>query len=234
MLLRRRITSLACLAAALTLGITLLIAWGARREVDEHLSRTLLEQAREHVAQAARNAYAMCQALPARPDGTPDPQAVALLKRSLAQIKLGKSGNVWALEVKGDKAGVLAVTPQGQRYGQSVWDLRDAQGRYFVRDMAAKAQSAPAGQILFDRYPWRDPGANQESMRLSAYAYVPALGWMLGASLMEEEYSQPRYRVDKIVEIDRFYNIRVNPELVALYHVALFAGRCEHNDRNKL
>ncbi len=192
MLLRRKITSLACLAAALTLGITLLIAWGARVEVDGHLSKTLLAQARENVAQAARNAYAMCQALPMQADGKPDPEALVWLRRSLGQVKVGATGSVWAVEAKGDKPGTLAVTPQNVRDGQSLWDMRDAGGRYFVRDMAAKAQAAPPGQVLFDRYVWRDVGESEGRMRLAAYVYAPALGWVLGASLLEEEFLQPR------------------------------------------
>ena len=78
------------------------------------------------------------------------------LYRSIVETKVGERGYFAILGAKGRQRGVYFVSKGGSRDGEDIWDLRDAEGRPFVKEMIDEALRREPGTIRHNRYAWRN------------------------------------------------------------------------------
>jgi two-component system NtrC family sensor kinase len=78
------------------------------------------------------------------------------------------------------------------REGENVFDERDENGRYFIREMCATAKKSQPGEVLFITYPWRNEvlGDKYPRMKVVAYRYFREWDWIIAAGGYLDETSE--------------------------------------------
>jgi methyl-accepting chemotaxis protein len=112
--------------------------------------------------------------------------ALASLKRSISQIQLGKSGYVWVVGAAGDERGRYIVSKGQSRDGESLLQVKDATGRYFMQEFVTRAKDLRGDQVFVDEYPWQNPGEKTRD-KLVVVGYFEPWNWVIGASMYRDE-----------------------------------------------
>lgn len=99
-------------------------------------------------------------------------------RKALLKVSVGPSGYLYAVNSKG----VLQAHVAQQ--GENIFDAKDENGRFFIREMIEKAVQAKPGEVSFITYPWRNRqlGEEQSRMKIAAYRYFPEWDWVIAAS----------------------------------------------------
>lgn len=101
--------------------------------------------------------------------------AIREAQSALTKVNVGGTGYIYAMNGKGDLLVHIA------RVGENVFHERDENGRYFIREMCAKAKKSKPGEILYITYPWRNAGLGDKKPRnkVVAYRYFPQWDWIV-------------------------------------------------------
>ncbi len=110
------------------------------------------------------------------------------ISKLFTQVKLGKTGYLFALGGKGDSRGKYVISHKGERDGQSVWDSKDSDGRYFIRSMIEKALTTTNGAVNMERYGWKNPEDKEARLKVAAVTYFAPWDWVIGASVYEDDF----------------------------------------------
>jgi len=116
------------------------------------------------------------------------------LRKSIMDIKVGKTGYVYVLNSEGH----YVISQNGKRDGEKIWEARDADGKAFIQEMIAKARAAKSGEIVEQRYPWKNPGEAAPRMKLARIAYFEPWDWVIGAGAYEDEVYEAREKVSSV------------------------------------
>jgi two-component system NtrC family sensor kinase len=102
---------------------------------------------------------------------------------ALKKINVGESGYIYAMTSSGKLQAHIA------REGENVFDERDENGRYFIREMCAAARASKAGETLFISYPWRNSvlGDTRPRTKMVAYKYFREWDWIIAAGSYLDE-----------------------------------------------
>lgn len=111
-------------------------------------------------------------------------QALADLKASILSKKVGETGYIYAMTSKGD----LTVHPF--RAGENIFDERDQDGHYFIREMTERKR----GWI---RYPWKNQTDPAARMKVVRYDYFEPWDWIVAVGSYEEEFYRPANQIGK-------------------------------------
>lgn len=105
---------------------------------------------------------------------------------ALRKVNVGESGYIYAMTSRGDLKVHIA------REGQNVFDERDENGRYFIREMCETARKSAPGEILYITYPWKNSvlGDKFPRKKIVAYRYFPQWDWIIAAGGYLEESSE--------------------------------------------
>jgi len=105
--------------------------------------------------------------------------------KALKMVNVGETGYIYAMTSKGQLKVHVA------RQGENVFNERDENGRYFIREICANAVKNP-GKILYTVYPWRNAvlGDRHPRNKLVAYRYFPQWDWIIAAGAYLEESSE--------------------------------------------
>ncbi len=117
------------------------------------------------------------------------------LRQGLMEITAGRSGYAYILGGSGNHRGRYILSAGGERDGEDIWDARDADGRYFIRSIIAKARSTKNGECDFERYPWRNIGENEARWKMAAVTYFEPWDWVIGVGVYEDDFYDARARV---------------------------------------
>ncbi|HRY42593.1 MAG TPA: Cache 3/Cache 2 fusion domain-containing protein [Thermoanaerobaculia bacterium] len=110
------------------------------------------------------------------------------LYRSIVETKVGERGYFAILGAKGRQRGVYFVSKAGSRDGEDIWDLRDAEGRPFVKEMIDEALRREPGTIRHNRYAWRNPDDPEAWTRVVADTYFKPWDWYVNAGTNESDF----------------------------------------------
>ena len=91
-----------------------------------------------------------------------------------------------------------SISHQGKRDGEKIWDAKDADGNLFIQDICKKATAAAPGQIVEQRYPWKNAGDTQSREKIARLMYFEPWDWVIGASSYLDEFEQAARRMDGI------------------------------------
>jgi two-component system NtrC family sensor kinase len=102
---------------------------------------------------------------------------------ALKKINVGESGYIYAMTSRGELQAHIA------REGDNVFDERDENGRYFIREMCAAARASKAGETLFITYPWRNAvlGDTKPRTKMVAYKYFREWDWIIATGSYLDE-----------------------------------------------
>ncbi len=127
-------------------------------------------------------------------------EALEALRRSIMDIRVGSTGYVAVLGAKGDNRGRYFISKDGKRDGEVVWETKDADGKPFVQDHIRNVLSRPAGEVVFERFPWKNPGDNVARTKIVANIYFEPWDWMISAGMYEDDFLQAKYEINTAVD----------------------------------
>jgi len=104
-------------------------------------------------------------------------------RQALKKINVGESGYIYAMTTKGKLQAHIA------REGENVFNERDGNGRYFIREMCAAALASKPGETLFITYPWRNAvlGDTKPRTKVVAYKYFREWDWIIASGSYPDE-----------------------------------------------
>ncbi len=104
-------------------------------------------------------------------------------RQVLKKTNVGETGYIYAMTSRGDLQAHIA------REGENVFDERDENGRYFIREMCAAARASKPGETLFITYPWRNAvlGDKKPRTKVVAYRYFRKWDWIIAAGSYLDE-----------------------------------------------
>lgn len=125
-------------------------------------------------------------------------ETVSSLRRSIMNIKIGKTGYVWIVGGKGRHRGQYVISKDGSRDGENIWNAKDAEGRFFIQETVNGATGQSKGKILYQTYFWQNPGEPSPRKKVSAALYFEPFDWVIAAGTYEEDYHSPINRVQEV------------------------------------
>lgn len=114
----------------------------------------------------------------------------AALQKEIGRIKMGKSGYVFVLKASGAHQGEYVVSKDHIRDGENIWNTRDQEGNYFVRDICRKAMNLGEYETVEQRYPWINEGETKARMKIVRLAYFKPWDWLIGVGVYEDEFQE--------------------------------------------
>lgn len=104
-------------------------------------------------------------------------------RQALKKTNVGETGYIYAMSSQGDLLAHIA------REGENVYNERDENGRYFIREMCAAARASKPGETLFITYPWRNAvlGDKKPRTKVVAYRYFREWDWIIAAGSYLDE-----------------------------------------------
>ncbi|AMM25470.1 cache domain-containing protein [Variovorax sp. PAMC 28711] len=108
--------------------------------------------------------------------GRDDEAAKEQAKAILSSMNFGDDGYFYVY----DREGLTLVHPrQPELVGQNLWDRRDTEGTYMIRELIARAHEGGG----YQRYLWPKPSTGRIERKLGYSVELPRWGWMLGTGI---------------------------------------------------
>jgi two-component system, NarL family, sensor kinase len=108
--------------------------------------------------------------------GRDDQAAKEQAKAILSSMNFGDDGYFYAYA----EDGLNLVHPrQPELVGTNLWNMRDSDGTYVIRELIARAKEGGG----FQRYLWPKPSTGQVERKLGYAVALPRWGWMLGTGI---------------------------------------------------
>lgn len=130
-------------------------------------------------------------------------EAVASLRKTIMNTRVGKTGYIAILSGKGENRGKYVISKDGARDGENIWNEKDAQGNLVIQELTTKAMASPKGEAAFHTYNWQNPGEQRARKKIAAVLYFEPYDWIIVAGTYEEDFFQPISHVQSV--IDRMY-----------------------------
>ncbi len=119
-------------------------------------------------------------------------------KKALKRVNVGETGYIYAMTTQGDLKVHIA------REGENIYNQRDENGRYFIRDMCRRALASKPGQVMFTIYPWRNAvlGDKYPRKKVVAFRYYRPWDWIIAAGgYLEETYDDVAFEKRSLEEL---------------------------------
>jgi methyl-accepting chemotaxis protein WspA len=116
--------------------------------------------------------------------------AMEAVRQPLLATKVGRTGYVWVIKGQGVNRGQYVISKGGKRDNEQLWESKDSQGAYFIREIVAKALTLKPGEVDFKRYPWSNEEGGEARSKFSAFTYFEPWDWIIGAGIFEDEYQE--------------------------------------------
>jgi len=128
--------------------------------------------------------------------GLKEAEVMQALRKNLMNIKVGKTGYVFALGATGDHKAHYIISKDGKSDGVDLWNAKDADGRLFVQSMIHKALNTQDGSVDYEHYHWKNAGEKQARKKISAMTYFEPWDWVVGAGAYEDDFMDAQVRLD--------------------------------------
>ena len=119
-------------------------------------------------------------------------------RMALKKVNVGETGYIYAMTSKGDLQVHIA------REGENVYNEKDENGRFFIREMCETARKSKPGQVLYIIYPWRNAvlGDRLPRKKVVAYRYFREWDWIIATGgYLEETYDEAAFERKAFAEL---------------------------------
>lgn len=189
-------------------------------EVVETLATGEAKQVVRNVYRMARMAHETSEA--AQHDILPG------LRRSIRDIAIGKSGYVFVVGGRGSQQGKYLISKRGDRDGENLWNLQDAEGRYLIRSLVDEALALKEKHqgtdipVAVEHYLWQNPEDSAPRPKTAVLAYFEPWDWVIGASYYRDELAESRQQIGGELNEMRRWNVVAATMIVVLLLAASF------------
>ena len=111
-------------------------------------------------------------------------ESVTSLREQIADTTVGATGRVFIVDSKGE----CVVSENGSREGESLWDAKDAAGKFFVREICEKGQRLHRGETDGHRYLWKSESDAMARPKIVRIAYFQPWDWIICVGSYEDEF----------------------------------------------
>ena len=111
-------------------------------------------------------------------------KALENLKNKLSEMTVGKTGYIFILDEKGN----YVLSLKRERDGENIWNVKDADGNFFVQEMVTKGSSLGEKDTEIIYYPWKNTGETEARLKLASYSYLPEYKWVIATSAYQEDF----------------------------------------------
>jgi methyl-accepting chemotaxis protein len=115
-------------------------------------------------------------------------ETVTDLRQAILDIPVGETGYVFVLGGSGNHRGHYLISKQGERDGENIWEAKDSDGRFFIRDMIQQALAGSEGQNFIIQYPWQNIDEQTPRLKFSSVTYYRPWDWVIGAGSYWDEF----------------------------------------------
>lgn len=118
--------------------------------------------------------------------------------RSLKSASIGETGFIYVMNSSGDLR--VHLTSEGE----NIYESRDDNGRYYIKEICRKALAADPGTIQYTHYPWRDVVLGKEDSRqkMIAFQYFKEWDWIVVVgSYLYDPYIEKQFKDRAFVEL---------------------------------
>ncbi len=165
-----------------------------------HFNDALRKASEEDMEHLVRSVYILCKAqqemIPNKTVSFPEKEkGFELIREAIGQLKLGKTGYVYVIDVHG----TLRVHPAEE--GKNILDSTDSSGFKYIRILIKEALVNGDGQIGTIRYPWMNPelGETKPRQKLAKFIYFKPWDWIIVAGAYEEEIYHSLYETERFI-----------------------------------
>ncbi len=117
---------------------------------------------------------------------------VASLRQAIRETTVGQTGYAFVLGGDGEDLGKYIIAEQGQRDGENLWNVQDAQGNYPIREIIQKALTLAPGQTDKISYLWQNPSDPAPRLKIARIAYYEPWHWVMVAGAYEDDFAAYR------------------------------------------
>jgi len=117
-------------------------------------------------------------------------------RQAIMDTVIGETGYVYVL----DRTGHYVISKNGERDGENVWKVKDADGNYFIQEMCTNAITMKPDETMSMRYPWKNQGEDAARYKVARIVYFAPWDWIVGAGAYENEIYEAR---DHVMSIGR-------------------------------
>ncbi len=97
---------------------------------------------------------------------------------AILNIELGESGYPFIIDTKGN----VIIHPTME--GSNMYDVRDPDGKYFIREMCDKKEGVVS-------YQWRNEGEKDSRKKIARFSYIEQFDWIVSTTYYQDEmYSE--------------------------------------------
>jgi methyl-accepting chemotaxis protein WspA len=115
--------------------------------------------------------------------------AIEALRRSVTGTRVGRNGYVVVIGCKGAQRGRYVISKEGKRDGESIWDARDADGKFLIQDTVAQALASKPGEVFYSRYSLALSPDSPPTRKTAALIYFAPWDWLINAGMDQDDYS---------------------------------------------
>ncbi len=119
--------------------------------------------------------------------GVKQESAESRIRQAILSISLGRTGYCYVLTGKGENRGRYVISQYGARDGEDIWNQKDSDERFVVREIIAKALALGPGKLDTIRYRWQNPGESAPRWKVARLAYYEPWDWVIGTGVYEDE-----------------------------------------------
>jgi hypothetical protein len=135
--------------------------------------------------------------------GVPERIATEPLRRTIMDMRVGRTGYVYVLNATGALRGHYVVSKGGSRDGEDLWDFKDNAGTYFIREICGKAVALEPDRMASQTYPWQNAGDREPSIRMARFKYFRPWDWVVAANVPEREVYEASTTIDSVAVAER-------------------------------
>ena len=121
-------------------------------------------------------------------------ESVKSLRQAIIDTKVGKTGYVYVL----DSQGHYVISKNGEQDGKNIFEIKDANGGYPIKEICKKALSLKTGQTTEQNYYWQNPEDPNPRLKIARLAYFKDWDWIIGAGAYSDEFNQSKAHIDSI------------------------------------
>jgi methyl-accepting chemotaxis protein len=118
-------------------------------------------------------------------------ESTTTLRNVIMDMVIGKTGYVFVL----DKTGNYVISQQGKRDGENIMDSKDEEGKYFIKELIAKATSLEDGQFADHTYQWKNSTDNSIQTKKIKTVYFKKWDWIISAGSFENEFLESAHLI---------------------------------------
>lgn len=116
------------------------------------------------------------------------------VRDEIKKIVVGKTGYVYVIDAKGR----YIVSKGGARDGESLWESKDSDGRYFVQSIVKTGLSLKPDEIGEERYPWQNKDDPLPRVKIARIGYYAPRGWIVGVGSNLDEFMAAPAKIERL------------------------------------